>query len=400
MGSSTDQPLPNLSLPSEGNNDTNDASWVAVNNKDGEIYAIHEDDRVSTNITNQPHFNLAYRDIIIENALNPTITRVNEDHVALYEFLEGPKKLSVSEVDQTEGYLEDKLWPHTGFIELEKDDISDSERLTLKIGSQVLTAYGAYNGSNMDQLADGSQYKKLRSVDGNHQATNQSYADESITPDKMIIDIADGVNGFTVGNNKFYGTNASGTWGFYDPVAQSALSDTYMQSSLDLADLNSATIARSNLGLGNSATRNVGTTAGTVAAGNHGHSTLPTTDQKAAMDGAVGASASNPFLLESDSGIVTEISSRTTMGVWTLTGLSINKPVYLVMSSPAFGSYYITFAITSGSAHNDGVTDEQYLLGRTGGYVSSNTAIAIPTASTMVIGIGTLIAGATIRAFQ
>lgn len=45
-----------------------------------------------------------------------------------------------------------------------------------------------------------------------------------------------------------------------------------LQAADDLADLNDAATARANLGLGDSAVLDVGTTTGTVAAGDHNHS--------------------------------------------------------------------------------------------------------------------------------
>lgn len=56
-------------------------------------------------------------------------------------------------------------------------------------------------------------------------------------------------------------------------AAQSAAVASSAQRSADLADLSSASTARTNLGLGSSATRNVGTAGGTVAAGDDGRLT-------------------------------------------------------------------------------------------------------------------------------
>lgn len=52
------------------------------------------------------------------------------------------------------------------------------------------------------------------------------------------------------------------------------LTDLFLQIGSNLADLNDATVARENLGLGDSATRDVGTGAADVAAGQHYHDAL------------------------------------------------------------------------------------------------------------------------------
>lgn len=75
----------------------------------------------------------------------------------------------------------------------------------------------------------------------------------------------------------------------------------------NLSDLNNFATARSNLGLGGAAVLNVGTTAGTVAAGDDAR--LPTAGQKSALAGTSGTPGSgNKYITENDVSVTTAAS--------------------------------------------------------------------------------------------
>lgn len=66
--------------------------------------------------------------------------------------------------------------------------------------------------------------------------------------------------------NKYASWDNDGNLTYDDPVT--GILNNYMRKDANLGDVNNVATARANLGLGDAATRNVGTTAGTVAAGN------------------------------------------------------------------------------------------------------------------------------------
>lgn len=68
--------------------------------------------------------------------------------------------------------------------------------------------------------------------------------------------------------NKYASWDNDGNLTYDDPVT--GILNDYMRKDANLSDVNDVATSRTNLGLGDAATRNVGTTAGTVAAGNDG----------------------------------------------------------------------------------------------------------------------------------
>lgn len=99
-------------------------------------------------------------------------------------------------------------------------------------------------------------------------------------------------------------------------------------------------------------------------------------------------------------GAVSLVGSRTTSGTWTLTGLTVNKPIIIVGAfATATTTQYGSVKVASGAYHNDTTTTRRYLIGSTDGASKGNSVMIIPSLTTVVLTV-TFTGGYILRAFQ
>ena len=108
----------------------------------------------------------------------------------------------------------------------------------------------------------------------------------------------------------------------------------------------------------------------------------------------------------SSSGKVSLKGTRSTQGSWTITDLTIGKPLFILMTAdPEDGGYSYVF-IEAVSGTNDGLMIStgnvvvSMFLGAGSSYRSSNTFVVIPTQTTVVISLGQVYGSASLRAYQ
>ncbi len=122
--------------------------------------------------------------------------------------------------------------------------------------------------------------------------------------------------------------------------------------------------------------------------------------------GATGATGPQGPAGPSGAATVTLKGTRTTTGNWSITGLAVGKPLYIIVScSSSTTSDDISACLRIVSGTNDVTTHRGYgylMIGAfdTLEFQGSNSCIVIPTSSTVVITLNSISTYAVLRAYQ
>lgn len=102
-------------------------------------------------------------------------------------------------------------------------------------------------------------------------------------------------------------------------------------------------------------------------------------------------------------GVVTLVDSRTTLGTWTLSGVTIGKPIFIVAAGDTGTSGNMAATIAARSGTLDGTANSaRWWLIHLNDYstATSNTFMVIPTATTVTFELKSVTSGLTLRAYQ
>jgi hypothetical protein len=100
--------------------------------------------------------------------------------------------------------------------------------------------------------------------------------------------------------------------------------------------------------------------------------------------------------------VPTSKSTRTTTGTWTITGLTVGIPVWLVLSATGSAGGLFEFTVDSGASNTSGggTVSLRNTTSSDGVAKNSNFAVLIPSATSVVLTVSTVNADSTCTAYQ